>query len=75
MNLSLKTKEAQKYTKEEILIIIHGYIQEQLDLSNRKMLDEDNFSKSAWSEYQAFQLGTQKALSKLKLFIPDPEGI
>lgn len=70
MIFSLKEKE--KYTKEEMIVILHEYIKDQLELSHRKMLDEDSFSKPAWSEYQAFQLGFQKALNKLDSFIPDP---
>lgn len=76
MSLSLKTDLAKKYTKNEILIIIHEYITEQVELSRREMLDKDNFSKAGWSEYQAFQLGIQKAFSKIEAFVPnpDPEG-
>ena len=74
MNFSLKSKEAKEYTKEEIYIIIQSYISEQIDLSRRKSLDEDSFNKPSWSEYQAFQLGYQKALNKLATLIPDPEG-
>lgn len=74
MNLNLKSKEASEYSKEEVYLIIQEYIREQIDLSRRKTLDEDSFNKASWSEYQAFQLGAQKALSKLAVFIPDPEG-
>lgn len=75
MSLTLNNKEIE-YTKEELFIILHEYIREQLELSRRKMLDEDNFGKPAWSEYQAYQLGFQKALTKLDSFIPmTPEGI
>jgi len=73
MSLNLKTEEAKKYTKNEILVIIHEYIVEQVELSRRKMLDDDSFSKASWSEYQAFQLGIQKAFSKIESFIPHPE--
>ena len=74
MNLNLKSKEAKEYTKEEIYLIIQEYIIEQTDLSRRKTLDEDSFNKPSWSEYQAFQLGFQRALSKVASFIPDPDG-
>lgn len=74
MNSNLKSKEASEYSKEEVYLIIQEYIKEQIDLSRRKTLDEDAFNKASWSEYQAFQLGAQKALSKLAVFIPDPEG-
>jgi len=75
MNLSLKSKDFIKYSKEEVVLILKEYIKEQKEVSYRKMLDDDNFKKSSRSEYQAFQLGFQKALTKLDLFIPDQEGI
>lgn len=40
-------------------------IKEDIELSLRKQRDEGNFSKPAWSEYQAYLLGEQKALNKL----------
>ena len=76
MNLTLKSKEAKEYTKEETILIILEYIKEQESLSRREMLDKENFNVPAWSEHQAFQLGIQKMCSKLESFIPnpDPEG-
>lgn len=75
MNLNLKTKEAKEYSKEEVYLIIQEYISEQIELSRRNSMSEDSFNKPSWSEYQAYQLGIQKALLKLAAFIPDPEGI
>jgi hypothetical protein len=69
---SLRTKEAEKYTKAEFLIILHEYLQEQVELSLRKSKDEENFKLPSWSEYQAFQLGLQKAYQKVTQFLPDP---
>lgn len=74
MSLNLKTEEAKKYTKNEMILIIREYVIEQIELSRRKMLDDDSFSKASWSEYQAFQLGIQKAFSKIEAFLPDPEN-
>lgn len=76
MSLSLKTKEAKEYSKDEIFLIIQTYITEQVELAQRKTLDEDSFNKPSWSEYQAFHLGMQKAYLKIATFIPnpDPEG-
>jgi hypothetical protein len=74
MSLNLKTEQAKKYTKNEVILIIREYVIEQIELSRREMLDKDNFSKAGWSEHQAFQLGIQKAYSKLEAFLPDPEG-
>lgn len=75
MNISLKNKEAKEFTKEEIFEIIQIYILELKELSIRKTQDEDSFDKPSWSEYQAFQLGFQKALSKVALFIPDQKNL
>ena len=65
-------EEYKKYSKEELILIIHEYINEQLELSKRKSLDEESFSKPSWSEFQAYQLGIQKALLKIETFIPYP---
>lgn len=69
---SLRTKEAEKYTKAEVLLILHTYLQEQIELSLRKSRDEEAFKQPSWSEYQAFQLGLQKAYQKVTQFLPDP---
>lgn len=69
--MDLKSEKAKSLTKKQVFLELKKYIQEQIDLSNRKMLDEDNFSLSAWSEHQAFQLGFQKAFLKLYNLIPD----
>jgi hypothetical protein len=74
MIISLKEKNLSEYTKEEILNIIKQYSIEQLELSQRKTLDEESFNKPSWSEYQAFQLGFQKAMVKLINFLPDREN-
>lgn len=74
MIISLKEKPLSEYTKEEILSIIKQYSIEQLELSQRKTLDEESFNKPSWSEYQAFQLGFQKATIKLINFLPDREN-
>lgn len=74
MNLSLKSKEFNKYSKEEVVTILKLFIKEQLELSTRKMLDDECFNKPSWSEYQAYQLGFHKALTKINTFIPDQEG-
>jgi hypothetical protein len=66
MNLNLKSKEAKEYSKEEVFLIIQEFIREQIELSQRKTLDEDSFNKPSWSEYQAFQLGMQRAYRIVK---------
>jgi hypothetical protein len=74
MSLSLKEKQLNDYTKEEIILILKQYIIEQKELAQRKMVDEDSFNKPSWPEYQAFQLGIVKALNKLDDFIPTKDG-
>jgi len=74
MIISLKEKKLSEYTKEEILNIIKQYSIEQFELSQRKTLDEESFNKPSWGEYQAFQLGFQKAMIKLINFLPDQEN-
>lgn len=71
MNLSLKEKKLSEYTKEEILLILNKYLLEQIELSRRKTTDEESFTKPSWSEFQAFQLGLQKAYQKVTQFLPD----
>ena len=73
--MDLKSESARELSKREVFLELRKYIQEQLDLSNRKSLDEDNFSLPAWSEHQAYQLGFQKAFLKLYNLIPDQGAI
>lgn len=75
MNLSLKSKPLIEFTKEEIILILREFLNEQKELTQRKMIDEDSFNKPSWPEYQAFQLGILKAINKIESFIPDQEGI
>lgn len=68
MNKSLKEKK--EYSKQEILDIMKEYLVENIELSIRKCRDEDNFTLPSWSEFQAYQLGQQKAFQKLLDFLP-----
>lgn len=63
-------KEKENLTKEEIYAIIKSYIEEEMELSNRKMRDETNFTLASWPEFQAFHLGKLKAFNQLLNFIP-----
>lgn len=69
--MDLKSEKGKALSKSEVLKEIREYLQEQIDLSRRKCVDEENFTLPSWSEFQAFQLGIQKALSKLQTLIPD----
>lgn len=69
--MDLKSEKARELSKREVFLELRKYIQEQIDLSNRKMLEEENFSLPSWSEYQAYQLGFQKAFLKLYNLLPD----
>jgi hypothetical protein len=69
--MDLKTDKGKSLSKAEALKEIKTYCEEQISLSQRKSLDESTFEKPAWSEYQAYQLGIQKAFNKLYNLIPD----
>jgi hypothetical protein len=69
--MDLKSEKAKELTKSQVLAEIKKYLDEQIELSIRKCIDEDTFEKASWSEYQAFQLGFQKAFMKLNSLIPD----
>lgn len=68
MKNELKVKK--DLTKQEIYAIIIAYLDEQVDLSLREMRTNVSFSKPAWSEHQAYQLGMQKAFLKFREFVP-----
>lgn len=69
----LKDKRRKELTKKDIYDFLRQYCREEIELSNRKSTSEDSFEKPAWSEYQAYQLGIQKAFNKLLEIIPDQE--
>lgn len=69
--MDLKSEKAKDLTKREVFILIRDFLDEQIDLSRRKVLQEDNFTLPSWSEFQAYQLGVQKAFIKLKDQLPD----
>lgn len=67
----LKSKQADKYTKEEIYLIIREFINSEKDLVIRKAASEESFDSPAWSEKQAYSLGIIKMCDKVLNFIPD----
>lgn len=69
--MDLKSEKAKELSKSQVFFELRKYLKEQIDLSQRKTLDEASFDKPSWSEYQAYQLGIQKSLSKLVNLIPD----
>lgn len=69
--MDLKSEKAKSLTKSQVLSEIKNYLEEQIELSRRKTTDEESFDKPSWSEFQAFQLGFQKAFMKLNNLIPD----
>lgn len=69
--MDLKSEKAKELSKSQVLLEIKNYLVEQIELSRRKTLDEENFEKPSWSEYQAYQLGIQKAFQKLYNLLPD----
>lgn len=70
----LKTKK--DISKQEIYDFIVAYIDDQIKTSLREMRNSDAFNKPAWSEFQAYEIGMQKAFFKLRELIPtsDQEG-
>ena len=69
--MDLKSEKGKALTKIEVFKEIKAYLEDQVDLSQRKCMDEENFSKPSWSEFQAYQRGIQKAYTKLLNAIPD----
>ena len=69
--MDLKSDKGKSLSKAEAFKELRTYLEEQISLSQRKVIDETTFDKPAWSEYQAYQLGFQKAFSKLYNLIPD----
>jgi len=66
---SLKVKDS-KITKEEVFIFLSTWLKKEIEASQRMTMNDDVFEKPSWSEYQAHQLGFQKAYSKVLNLIP-----
>jgi len=58
-------------TKEDVFDLLNKYLVDQIKLARREMESKDSFEKAAWAEFQAYQLGSIKALKKLYNLIPD----
>jgi hypothetical protein len=69
--IDLKSEKGKALTKIEAFREIRAYLEDQFDLAQRKCMDEENFSKPCWSEFQAYQRGIQKGYTKLLNVIPD----
>jgi hypothetical protein len=70
----LTKEDVVRNTKEELLLSLSSYLEEQINLSVRKTRDEDSFSIPSWAEYQAYHLGMQKAFYKVIEFLPLTKG-
>ena len=70
MQISLKTEEAKEFTKEQVFETLHQFLEEESKLITRKMISEDSFTATAWSEHQAYYLGMLKTIEKITKFIP-----
>lgn len=68
--MDLKSDKAKSLTKAQVFEEITKYLEEQIGLSQRKCMDESSFDSGSWSEKQAFQVGLQKALTKVLSHIP-----
>lgn len=69
--MDLKSEKAKSLTKKQVFEELNKYFKEQIDLSQRKCMDEENFTNPSWSEQQAFNLGLQKAFTKVLNLLPD----
>jgi hypothetical protein len=68
--MDLKSEKANALTKKQVFEELREYLTEQVEISNRKCMDEENFKLPAYNEYQAYQRGVQKALTKLYNLLP-----
>ena len=64
-------KHYESLTKQGVMDVLKEYINSQLDLSRRNMLNNEAFNKASWAHYQASEIGQQNALTKLLEFLPD----
>lgn len=69
--MDLKSEKAKSLTKNQVFEELNKYFKEQIELSQRKCMDESNFNTPSWSEQQAFHLGLQKAFTKILNHLPD----
>lgn len=69
--MDLKLLNSKDLSRSQAFSLLKEYLSEQIDLSVRKVVNEENFSLPSWSEYQAYQLGNIKACQKLLSIIPD----
>ena len=69
--LNILKEKNNKLTKEEVYSFLVGYLKEQITVSQRNSMNEESFLKPSWSEYQAYQMGLQKAFYKVLDLIPD----
>ena len=59
--MDLKTEKAKSLTKNQVFEELNKYFK------------EESFKNPAWSEQQAFNLGLQKAFTKILNHLPDQE--
>ena len=53
--MDLKSEKANALTKKQVFEELREYLTEQVEISNRKCMDEYNFKLPAFNEYQAYQ--------------------
>lgn len=66
-----KQLKGNKCSKEEAYLILKEFLLSQIELSQRKVIDENTFEIPNWALLQAYQAGVQKALTKVLEYIPD----
>jgi hypothetical protein len=69
--MDLKSEKAKSLTKNQVFEELNKYFKEQIELSQRKCMDETGFENPSWSKQQAYNLGLQKAFTKILNHLPD----
>lgn len=70
MSVKITKNELKDLTKEEFCDRIVTYIDKLYELSIREQHDKVNYNMASWPLYHADQIGFQRALIKLKEFLP-----
>jgi len=70
----LKEKDTSKLTKEEVYDFLIKYLEDQISLSERITRNEESFDTPNWALQQAYQMGMQKAYTRVKDLIPLTKG-
>lgn len=70
MSVKITKNELKDLTKEEFCDRIIKYIGELYNLSIREQHEKSSYELASWPLFQADQIGFQRALTKIKEFLP-----